>query len=63
MTDKNKLPTDDWQRGHEIAINCSEFRQDVEEEWLAEEIISCYNCRYRRFIGSGIQCAKRLFPE
>lgn len=63
MSDKNKLPADDWQGGHEIALSCSGFAQDVEEEWLAEEVISCYNCRYRRFIGAGIQCVKSLFPK
>lgn len=63
MSDKNKLPVDDWQGGHEIAFTCNEFNPDVEEEWLAEETISCYNCRYRRFISNGIQCLKSLFPE
>lgn len=63
MSDKEKLPADDWQHGHEIALNCSGFVQDVEEEWLADEVISCYNCRYRRFIGTGIRCVKSLFPE
>lgn len=63
MSEKKKLPVDDWQYGHAIALNCSQFKQDVEEEWLAEETVSCYNCRYRRFVGTGIQCMKSLFPE
>lgn len=57
------FPVDNWILGHEIASKCQEFKQDVEEEWVAEEIVSCYNCRYRRFIGTGIQCMKSLFPE
>lgn len=31
------------------------------KEPLAEETVSCYNCRYRRFVGLGIRCMKSLF--
>jgi len=63
MNDPAQLAIDQWEKGHAIALNCSEFKPDVEEEWLAEETISCYNCRYRRFVGSGIRCMKSLFPD
>ncbi|MBC3888132.1 hypothetical protein GH810_07405 [Acetobacterium paludosum] len=63
MNNKNRLSVDAWEQGHEIALACKAFKQDVEEEWVAEEVISCYNCRYRRFADSGIQCMKYLFPE
>lgn len=63
MSSAGSLPVDNWILGHEIASKCPAFKQDVEEEWVSEEIVSCYNCRYRRFIGTGIQCMKSLFPE
>ncbi|MBU4439328.1 MAG: hypothetical protein KJ779_07170 [Firmicutes bacterium] len=63
MNSAESLPVDNWILGHEIASKCPGFKQDVEAEWVAEEIVSCYNCRYRRFIGTGIQCMKSLFPD
>lgn len=54
---------DEWKKAQSIALCCPEFKPDVEEEWLAEETVSCYNCRYRRFVGSGIRCMKALFPD
>ncbi|MDO9491286.1 hypothetical protein [Acetobacterium sp.] len=61
MSDQAQLPMDEWEHAQTMALSCSEFKQDVEEEWLAEETVSCYNCRYRRFVGSGIRCMKSLF--
>ncbi|PKM73032.1 MAG: hypothetical protein CVU92_07045 [Firmicutes bacterium HGW-Firmicutes-17] len=61
MSDQQQqLPMEAWEQAQAIALSCSEFKPDVEEEWLAEETISCYNCRYRRFVGSGIRCMKNL---
>ncbi len=61
MSDQQQLPMEAWEQAQAIALSCSEFKLDVEEEWLAEETVSCYNCRYRRFVGSGIRCMKSLF--
>jgi hypothetical protein len=61
MSDQQQLSSEAWEKGQSIALSCPEFKPDVEEEWLAEESISCYNCRYRRFVGSGIRCMKSLF--
>jgi len=58
MCEKDHLNLDDWSQGHAIAMTCVSFQQDVEEECVADEIISCYNCRYRRWTQSGIQCMK-----
>jgi len=60
MCKKEHLSLDDWSQGQTIALACFQFRQDVEEEWVAEDIVSCYNCRYRRFIPAGIQCMKPI---
>lgn len=58
MCKTEHLSLDDWSQGHITALACLHFRQDVEEEWVAAETISCYNCRYRRWIQTGIQCMK-----
>ena len=63
MNSKKMLPSDAWERGHAIALACTAFAQDVEEEWVAQEPVSCYNCRYRRFTAAGILCMKSRFPE
>ncbi|MGV8905812.1 MAG: hypothetical protein ACOH15_04355 [Acetobacterium sp.] len=60
MCKKAHLNLADWSQGHTIAQVCLQFRQDVEEEWVAEDLISCYNCRYRRWIPAGIQCLKPI---
>ncbi|WP_303867887.1 hypothetical protein [Acetobacterium wieringae] len=61
MSDQHQLPMEAWEQAQTLAINCPEFKPDVEEEWLAEESVSCYNCRYRRLVGGGIRCMKSLF--
>lgn len=63
MSDHIQLPMDAWKKAQSMALSCPQFKPDVEEEWLAEETVSCYNCRYRRFVGSGIRCMKSLFPD
>lgn len=63
MNEKRILAVDDWQAGRKIARECDGFFEDVEEEWLDEERVSCFNCRYRRFMAEGINCMKSLFPE
>jgi len=63
MNSKKMLPAEAWERGHTIALACPAFVQDVEEEWVAQEPVSCYNCRYRRFTAAGILCMKSRFSE
>lgn len=40
------------------AGNCKFFKSDVEEEIVADEAISCYNCRYRRWTVKSFVCVK-----
>lgn len=40
----------------ETAKACDEFRPDVEEEWVADEERSCYNCRLRRWTAESFVC-------
>lgn len=54
---------EDWAIAEKIAKACARFRADVEEELVADELQSCYNCRLRRwtkrsFICIGFNCRK-----
>lgn len=40
----------------ELASACGGFRPDVEEEWVADEERSCYNCRLRRWTAESFVC-------
>ncbi len=42
-----------------VAGNCRYFRTDVEEELVADEPVSCYNCRYRRWTADSFTCLKQ----
>lgn len=40
----------------DAAIACISFRPDAEEEIVADEPVSCYNCRYRRWSADSFTC-------
>ncbi len=40
----------------EVAKACDGFKPDVEEEWVADEERSCYNCRLRRWTAESFVC-------
>ncbi|MBW2186798.1 MAG: hypothetical protein JRG71_10515 [Deltaproteobacteria bacterium] len=40
----------------QIANECSFFVADDEDEWVADEECSCYNCRYRRWTQESFRC-------
>lgn len=46
----------DWTEAAIAAGKCLGFQADVEEEMAADETISCYNCRYRRWTRSSFVC-------
>jgi len=50
------LGLDDWAPAAQQATDCNVFCPDVEEEQIADERVSCYNCRYRRWVANGICC-------
>jgi hypothetical protein len=52
----------DWAGAAKIAATCPEFRSDVEEEIVADEPLSCYNCRYRRWSAESFTCRKKTSP-
>lgn len=51
--------TEDWLTAARAAALCVGFSPDVEEEQVADEARSCYNCRYRRWSVDSITCCKR----
>jgi hypothetical protein len=40
----------------DVASKCRTFKPDVEEEWVANEERSCYNCRMRRWTAASFVC-------
>jgi len=48
--------TEDWATAALMADSCDLFIPDVEEEQVADEPRSCYNCRYRRWSVDSITC-------
>jgi hypothetical protein len=46
----------DWTEAAAEAEKCLRFKVDVEEEMVADETISCYNCRFRRWTSSSFVC-------
>lgn len=49
---------DDWAGAAKAAAGCSCFHADVDEEIIADEPVSCYNCRYRRWTADSFTCQK-----
>ncbi len=50
----------DYEVVEAIALACPGFTEDSEEECMAEEKVSCYNCRYRRWTAESFQCMKDI---
>ncbi len=45
-----------YNQASQAAVACEDFRPDVEEEWVADEERSCYNCRLRRWTAESFVC-------
>ncbi len=48
----------DWEAAAAIAQQCPQFKPDDEDEMAADEPVSCYNCRYRRWTLKSFICCK-----
>ena len=48
----------DFGKAAEAAEQCVAFSADCEEECVADEEVSCYNCRYRRWTRESFVCMK-----
>lgn len=49
---------EDWKIAARIAEECAGFKPDDEDEMVADEAVSCYNCRYRRWTVKSFVCCK-----
>lgn len=49
---------EDWVGAAQAADKCLSFKLDVEDEIVADELRSCYNCRYRRWTVESFACYK-----
>lgn len=49
---------DDRRGAAQIAQTCQYFRNDDEDEMVADEPISCYNCLYRRWTMVSFTCCR-----
>lgn len=49
----------DYDSAAREAASCGAFRADCEEECVADEDVSCYNCRYRRWTRDSFMCMMR----
>lgn len=61
IKDKNGVKTfatgqTDWAAAADAAHQCPRFRPDDEDEWVADQPLSCYNCRYRRWTMQSFTC-------
>lgn len=50
------LGKESWGAAAGAALDCLSFFADVDEELVAEDERSCYNCRYRRWSASSFTC-------
>lgn len=47
---------ENWPAAAAIASSCTKFNADDDDEQCAEETLSCYNCRYRRWTAESFTC-------
>ncbi|GIM29245.1 hypothetical protein CPJCM30710_19110 [Clostridium polyendosporum] len=50
----------DWSGAVKEAKNCLFFKIDNEEEIVDDELISCYNCRFRRWTEKSFVCCQSV---
>jgi hypothetical protein len=53
------LGQNNWNGAASIAALCATFSPDDEDEQVADDLFSCYNCRYRRWTAVSFSCCKR----
>lgn len=53
---------DSWREAARQAELCPGFAADDEDEQTADDSVSCYNCRYRRWTTDSFVCVKPALP-
>ncbi len=51
-----RMGKNDWSGAARMAGLCKVFQEDVEEEIVADDPVSCYNCRFRRWTETSFTC-------
>jgi hypothetical protein len=51
---------EEWHTAALVAERCGQFHPDVEEEQVADEPVSCYNCRLRRWTAESFACLAEM---
>ncbi len=49
---------EDYHASRKAANLCDYFKADDEDEQVDSELLSCYNCIYRRWTSDSFQCMK-----
>lgn len=49
---------EEWNGVAMVAESCPAFKEDVEEELVADQLRSCYNCRNRRWTRLSFVCCR-----
>ena len=53
-----KYGKEDYKDSRAVASKCLSFKADDEDEQVDTILLSCYNCRYRRWTRVSFQCMK-----
>ncbi|WP_394202725.1 hypothetical protein [Shewanella waksmanii] len=46
----------DLQASQHMAQQCQNFMEDDEDEQVDDQVTSCVNCAFRRWLATGIEC-------
>jgi|LGOV01.1.fsa_nt_gb hypothetical protein len=49
---------ENYKQSRVTAISCKLFKADDEDEQVDSVLLSCYNCRYRRWTSTSFKCMK-----
>ncbi|MGI5921591.1 MAG: hypothetical protein ACOX6I_07625 [Syntrophomonadaceae bacterium] len=50
---------ENWAEAAQLAEACVYFKPDDEDEMVADEPVSCYNCQYRKWTVNSFICHKK----
>jgi hypothetical protein len=60
MQYEGELGQNNWDGAARIAALCNTFHPDEDDEQVADDPLSCYNCRYRRWTAVSMSCSKEM---
>lgn len=49
---------ENYDKASQLAKECKHFKCDVDEECIEDGVVSCYDCRYRRWTSDSFICMK-----